>query len=45
MLINSLERRLDHYTLETVLLALDPVLKPSTAVGQEACDPESFLSG
>jgi hypothetical protein len=33
---NSLERRLHHHTLETLLLALDSVLKPVPIVGEEA---------
>jgi hypothetical protein len=43
-LSNSLERRFLHDAFETVLLALDSVLKPGPIVGEEACDPESFFS-
>jgi hypothetical protein len=45
LLTNFLERRLLHHTLETLLLALDPVLDPGTVVGKKARDPENFLSG
>jgi hypothetical protein len=43
-LSNRLQRRFCHHTLETVVLPLDPVLKSCAAVGEEACNPERFLS-
>jgi hypothetical protein len=43
-LSSSLKRRFLHDALETVLRALDSVLKLGPIVGEEASDPEGFFS-